>query len=115
MATAAKRCKGLIGQEYKDCIALVMKETSFSDLTPKAVASEEDAARAMFNLLETDDPKQAFLLFAALYAAKGIPDITDKRVWIQEFAASLNRKALLSNDNVQPFREYGYQYMRGFP
>ena len=41
-----------------------------------------------------------------------VKDETTWHVFIQDFAAALNRRGLLSNTNEQPFRESAYQFMR---
>lgn len=52
------------------------------------------------------------MLESTLYVAKAtLPEGSPRRVFIQDFAASLNRKGLLANEDVDKFREYGYQYM----
>jgi len=80
--------------------------------------TKEQFLKAMINLIDTGVEDYAGsenvdnAISAALFAAKTtITERNTQRVFIQDFAASLNRKGLLSNTNVQPFREYGYQYM----
>lgn len=52
------------------------------------------------------------LVKSALYAAKTtLPRGTLRRLFIQEFAASLNRKHTLPNENVEKFHKLGFQYM----
>ena len=52
-------------------------------------------------------------LRATMYALKAtVKDETTWHVFIQDWAASLNRKGLLSNTNEQLFREWAYSYMR---
>lgn len=80
--------------------------------------SEEEAIIQMSNLIESGklgEPAPVVrVMQAAMYAAKTtLAEGTPQRVFVQDFAAILNRRELLSNTNVQPFREYGYQYMRG--
>lgn len=49
---------------------------------------------------------------SALYAAKSsLPKGSPRRVFIQDFAASLNRKQILPNENVDEFHKLGYEYM----
>jgi len=58
---------------------------------------------------------QKEILGAVMYALKQtLKDVEDQvkaRVFIQDWAASLNRKGLLSNTNEQLFREWAYSYM----
>ena len=76
------------------------------------VKEEDDALHMMINLIERSSEEVDKAVSAALFAAKAtIIDRNAQRVFIQDFAAALNRRGLLSNTNVQPFREYGYQYM----
>lgn len=87
--------------------------------SPDHLVSEEDAINAMANLIE-EGPSGVLhppdkIITAAMFAAKHTCSETGQRVFVQDFAASLNRHGLLSNKNVQAFREYAYQYMRGFP
>jgi len=52
------------------------------------------------------------MLKATMYSLKAT--VTNKTTWhvfIQDWAASLNRKGLLSNTNEQLFREWAYDYM----
>jgi hypothetical protein len=52
------------------------------------------------------------IIGAVMYTLKQtVKDETTWHVFIQDFAAALNRRGLLSNTNVQPFREYAYQFM----
>jgi hypothetical protein len=52
------------------------------------------------------------LLKATMYALKAsLKDETTLHVFIQDWAASLNRKGLLSNTNEQLFREWAYSYI----
>lgn len=82
----------------------------------KKKTPEEQALTGMMNSLPfLHYGTEADLFTSAMHAAKSSSlGKTGERVFIQEFAAALNRKGLLSNDKVQEFREYGYQYMRGF-
>ena len=82
---------------------------------PNAV--EAEAFREMMRLTQGTALHGAWakLLESALWAFKStVSDATARRVFIQDLAASLNRKGLVSRGNVQFFREYGYMYMRGF-
>jgi len=52
------------------------------------------------------------ILKSTMYAIKHtVKDETSRHVFIQEFAASLNRLGVLSNTNEQLFREEAYLYM----
>ncbi|MCS7124546.1 MAG: hypothetical protein NZ932_03925 [Candidatus Bathyarchaeota archaeon] len=52
------------------------------------------------------------VLSAALYVAKTtLPKGSSRRVFIQDFAAALNRRKVLSNDLVDEFQQLGYRYM----
>jgi hypothetical protein len=52
------------------------------------------------------------MLKATMYALKAsLKDETTLHVFIQDWAASLNRKGLLSNTNEQLFREWAYSYI----
>lgn len=52
------------------------------------------------------------MLKATMYSLKAtVKDPTTWHVFIQDWAASLNRKHLLSNTNEQLFREWAYSYM----
>jgi hypothetical protein len=52
------------------------------------------------------------MLQSALYAAKvTLPKGSPRRVFIQDFAASLNRKHILPNENYDKFQRLGYEYM----
>ena len=54
------------------------------------------------------------LLEAFMYSVKqSVKDETTWHVFIQEFAAALNRQKILSNTNEQPFREWAYRYIHG--
>jgi hypothetical protein len=58
---------------------------------------------------------QKEILGAIMYALKQtVKDETLWHVFIQDLAASLNRKGLLSSTNEQLFREWTYSYMRGY-
>jgi hypothetical protein len=55
----------------------------------------------------------ADMLKATMYSLKAtVKSQPTWRVFIQDWAASLNRKGLLSNTNTQLFREWAYDYMR---
>jgi hypothetical protein len=56
------------------------------------------------------------ILGAVMYTLKEtvahyIKDETTWHIFIQDFAAALNRRGLLSNENEQLFREHAYQFM----
>lgn len=53
------------------------------------------------------------VLRAAFYAGKyGVfNESSTQRVFVQEFAASLNRKGMLKNPSVDQFTRLGYEYM----
>jgi len=52
------------------------------------------------------------LFESALYAAKTtMKDATERRVFIQDFAAALNRRALLDSELIDAFSKHGYVYM----
>jgi hypothetical protein len=52
------------------------------------------------------------LLLATMSALKSTAkDVTTWHVFIQDMAAALNRAGVLSNTNVQLFREVAYAYM----
>ncbi|MEM2567130.1 MAG: hypothetical protein QXH20_01485 [Candidatus Bathyarchaeia archaeon] len=52
------------------------------------------------------------LLSAALYAAKhNLPVGSPRRVFIQDLAAALNRRNILSNEKVDQFLRLGFRYM----
>ncbi|HDO42010.1 MAG TPA: hypothetical protein ENH03_03820 [Candidatus Bathyarchaeota archaeon] len=58
-----------------------------------------------------DNPK-CKILAAALFSAKStLPKGSPRRVFIQDLAASLNRKGLLKNEKVDTFTKIGYNYM----
>jgi len=49
---------------------------------------------------------------SAMYSAKTtMKEASERRVFIQDFAAALNRRGLLRNEVVDRFCEYGYTYM----
>ena len=80
--------------------------------------TKEQLLKAMINLIDTgiEDYQGSEnvdnAIIAALFAARStITDWNQQRVFIQDFAASLNRKELLSNTNVLLFLEYGYKYI----
>jgi hypothetical protein len=53
------------------------------------------------------------ILSSALFSAKTtLPKGTPRRVFIQDLAASLNRKRILPNEKVEPFTQLGYEYMQ---
>lgn len=58
------------------------------------------------------ESRETKMFEATMFAAKTtMKDATERRVFIQDFAASLNRKRLLTNENVEDFIKYGYIYM----
>lgn len=64
-------------------------------------------------LLPPENPK-CKVLASALYSAKSATKpwgVISQRVFIQDFAASLNRRGLLPNEKVDEFEELGYEYM----
>lgn len=66
----------------------------------------------MVQLPIVHDAAEAKIFKAALYAAKAtIAEPSSRRVFIQDFAASLNRAGLLRNALVDAFCKYGYAYM----
>ena len=53
------------------------------------------------------------VLSSALFSAKStLPEGTLRRVFIQDLAASLNRKHLLSSERYDEFTKLGYEYMK---
>jgi hypothetical protein len=55
------------------------------------------------------------VLKSALYSAKSSTKpwgVVPQRVFIQDLAASLNRKQVLSNEKVEEFEQLGYEYMK---
>ena len=51
-------------------------------------------------------------LSSALFSAKStLPKGSSRRVFIQDLAASLNRKRLLATEKYDEFTELGYEYM----
>jgi len=57
---------------------------------------------------------QCKVLASALYSAKSTTKpwgVIPQRVFIQDLAASLNRRGILPNENVAKFEELGYEYM----
>lgn len=58
------------------------------------------------------DSRTCKVLRAALFSAKStIAKGTPRRVFIQDLAASLNRKAMLPSEKYDNFTELGYEYM----
>jgi hypothetical protein len=58
------------------------------------------------------DSPQCKLLASAMYAAKStLPKGSPRRVFIQDLAASLNRKSLLLKEEFDSFNKLGYGYM----
>ena len=52
---------------------------------------------------------------AAMYSAKQtIKDWNGRRVFVQDFAAALNRRHLLTYDKYDEFTKLGYDYMEDF-
>ena len=52
------------------------------------------------------------VLASALFSAKStLGRGSPRRVFIQDLAASLNRKTFLPNEKVEEFRQLGYEYM----
>jgi len=103
---------------------------TFVDKYPKLSVKPSNAEEALYKMLaETApfirDPNLSSLvregseatdftntMRAVMYALKvSISDPPAWRVFIQDFAASLNRKGLLANSNVDKFTEYAYAYM----
>jgi len=63
--------------------------------------------------LPPENPK-CKVLASALFSAKTTLKpcgISSQRVFIQDLAASLNRRRLLSSDEVDTFEKLGYEYM----
>lgn len=87
-------------------------------IDPASVVARTKASNEMVNLIKRRKIHEAIvwelLLQSVLYAVETTCELTAQRVFIQELAASLNRKGLLTNNDVQPFREWGYMFMRGF-
>jgi hypothetical protein len=55
---------------------------------------------------------QCKLLASAMYAAKStLPKGSPRRVFVQDLAASLNRKSLILKEEVDSFNKLGYEYM----
>jgi len=77
------------------------------------VVTREDAIRGMLAQTTIAPTHAAFsLLESAMFAAyTTVPKGSPRRVFVQDFAASLNRKGLLRNEYVDKFCEYGYKYM----
>ena len=75
--------------------------------------AEEQALDGMMNLLPIlHYGVDADIFKSAMYAAKSASlGKTGERVFIQEFAAALNRKGLLSNPDVGSFCEWAYDYV----
>lgn len=75
----------------------------------------EDEDRAIFNMLRLLSPTTDNVydvISAAMYAAKStIPPGTRRRVFVEDFSASLNRRRVLDNKNFNEFREWGFKYM----
>jgi len=58
------------------------------------------------------ESRETKMFEATMFAAKtAMKDAHERRVFIQDFAASLNRKGLLINENIDDFMKYGYIYM----
>lgn len=84
-------------------------------IDPASVVVRTKASREMRKLIQaTPHPWEEHLLQSVMYAVETTCEFTAQRVFIQELAASLNRKGLLKNNDVQAFREWGYMYMRGY-
>ncbi len=82
-------------------------------ISEKKVVTKEDAVRGMLTQTTIAPTHAAFsLLESAVFAAyTTLPKGSPRRVFVQDFAASLNRKGLLRNELVDRFCEYGYKYM----
>lgn len=78
-------------------------------------SAEEIALTRMMNQLPMlHYGSEAEMFKSAMYAAKAaITDSTLRRVFVQEFAASLNRTLprILWNEKVEEFTNYGYEFM----
>ena len=60
----------------------------------------------------TPSSNECAILTSALFSAKSsLERGSPRRVFVQDLAASLNRKGLLSNEKVGKFTNLGYEYM----
>jgi len=58
------------------------------------------------------DSPQCKLLMATMFAAKStLPRGSPRRVFVQDLAASLNRKSLILMEEMDKFNKLGYEYM----
>jgi len=90
------------------------KGKEMTSLHPITVEEMRRALEGMLNLIPimVYEEKETKIFESALYAAKTtMKDPTERRVFVQDFAASLNRKGLLASELVDKFCEHGYTYM----
>lgn len=81
------------------------KELMFSDKEQMNLIQE------MMMLLRASPDAIKFMsaTFESTYTTVDSAD--QRRVWVQDFAAALNRRGVLPNENVDRFQQLGYEYM----
>lgn len=93
---------------------VIIKPPTEEHSSPVTVEEMRRALYTMENRIGYMMPesRETKMFEAAMYAAKTtMKDATERRVFVQDFAASLNRRGLLINENVDDFTKFGYIYM----